>query len=927
MNTKIRALLEGKGENYILPFFWQHGEDEATLRHYMDVIEKSHIGAVCVESRPHPDYCGPKWWEDMDIILDEARRRNMKVWILDDSHFPSGYANGAMLAQPDALRRQSITFRRILLEEGQELKIGRKELTEAGPSIQNDVEKMFTAFGNSSKDKPFTDDRLLGILAVRTDAGGESVDLRPFVTEEGICWNPGHGTWKVLITNLTRNRGPHRDYINMMSKESVRVLIDTVYEAHYAHYKDDFGTTIAGFFSDEPELGNGHLYEKDNQLGCYDDQDYPWSSELESLLSERINDYPNAMALLWDNEADPQERAKVRYTYMDCVTRLVEEDFSFQIGDWCREHGVKYIGHLIEDNNQHARTGSSLGHYFRGLSGEDWAGIDDIGGQVLPQGEDLDIPGFFSSRDGEFYHYMLGNLASSAAAIEPLKNGNSMCEVFGAYGWSEGVRLEKYLVDHFMVRGVNHFVPHAFSPKAFPDPDCPPHFYAHGHNPQYRHFGALMAYVNRVCSLITDGFHIAPAAILYHGEAEWMGETSFSQHAARRFADAQIAYDFIPSDVFADPEKYGTAYENGSLVVNQNRYRVFFVPKMQFITREAAGGLVKMIEAGIPAAFVDAAPQAVGNPENGADEELYEKIRALPVIPLEEAAAWAKEHGARDLSITPSDDRLRYLHYVQPDHTDIYLFVNEGTRVFKGTVSIPGLAGKAGAEGNVYFYDAWENRIYTADIEGESLAVTIRPLSMRILVAEPCMGNTCMGNTCIGSPGKNGTAEGDIRITAPPVTETDDFSGFSCISFVGNWKRSTCNSIDYPSFGEAAEVSLPDPLEKEQPLFSGFVRYENSVRLTEDALPRIAVLEITDAAEGVEVFVNGKSLGIQIVPPFRYDLSAFLRSGENDIAIEIATTLEREMSQFPDQFGRKTEPVSASGLNGEVYLYGKEEMH
>lgn len=37
----------------------------------------------------------------------------------------------------------------------------------------------------------------------------------------------------------------------------------------------------------------------------------------------------------------------------------------------------------------HARTGSSLGHYFRGLSGQDMSGIDDIGGQVLPQGEDL----------------------------------------------------------------------------------------------------------------------------------------------------------------------------------------------------------------------------------------------------------------------------------------------------------------------------------------------------------------------------------------------------------------------------------------------------------------------------------------------------------------------------------------------------------
>ncbi len=31
-NKTIQALLEGKADNHILPFFWQHGEDEATLR-------------------------------------------------------------------------------------------------------------------------------------------------------------------------------------------------------------------------------------------------------------------------------------------------------------------------------------------------------------------------------------------------------------------------------------------------------------------------------------------------------------------------------------------------------------------------------------------------------------------------------------------------------------------------------------------------------------------------------------------------------------------------------------------------------------------------------------------------------------------------------------------------------------------------------
>ena len=94
MNSKINSLLHGEMENYIFPFFWQHGESEAVLRKYMQVIYDANIRAVCIESRPHPDFVGAGWWRDMDIILEEARKRKMKVWILDDSHFPTGYCNG-----------------------------------------------------------------------------------------------------------------------------------------------------------------------------------------------------------------------------------------------------------------------------------------------------------------------------------------------------------------------------------------------------------------------------------------------------------------------------------------------------------------------------------------------------------------------------------------------------------------------------------------------------------------------------------------------------------------------------------------------------------------------------------------------------------------------------------------------------------------
>lgn len=522
MNTKMEKLLAHQGANYIFPFFWQHGENESVLREYMGKIDEANIKAVCIESRPHPDFCGPGWWRDMDIILDEAKKRNMKVWILDDSHCPTGYANGAMKEQPDELCRQSIWCRYYDVKDKEEIHIDYEEVNVPREHPLNNLEKII--FG-SETEKVFDDDSRIGVYAIRIDCESDVVNLEMWVTENGLDWKAPEGEWRIYILYLSRNQGYHRNYINMMSMPSCRVLLDAVYEPHFERYKEEFGKTIAGFFSDEPELGNGQLYGGENYLGH--DIDFPWSNELEMLLEEEIgSNYVENMIYLWENQAGPEKIARTRYQYMNAVTRLVKKDFSEQIGKWCRNHHVEYIGHLIEDNNLHARLGSSLGHYFRGLSGQDMAGIDDIGGQVVPQGEDSDpldssgIDGLFP-RIGEFFHYMLGHLGSSAAAIEPQKGGRAICEIFGNYGWAEGVSLEKYLIDHFTVRGINHFVPHAFSAKQYPDPDCPPHFYAHGNNPQYRHFGELMKYTNNICELINDGHHISPAAILYHAEAEW----------------------------------------------------------------------------------------------------------------------------------------------------------------------------------------------------------------------------------------------------------------------------------------------------------------------------------------------------------------------------------------------------------------------
>ncbi len=108
---KIREILLDQYGNYIAPFFWLHGEDGQWIREYMRIVQSANISAVCVESRPHPDFCGEKWWQDMTAIIDEAKKLDMKVWILDDVHFPTGAANGAMKTAPVELRRREIASR------------------------------------------------------------------------------------------------------------------------------------------------------------------------------------------------------------------------------------------------------------------------------------------------------------------------------------------------------------------------------------------------------------------------------------------------------------------------------------------------------------------------------------------------------------------------------------------------------------------------------------------------------------------------------------------------------------------------------------------------------------------------------------------------------------------------------------------------
>ena len=80
--------------------------------------------------------------------------------------------------------------------------------------------------------KLFDDDQLISVTAVREGGKTEAdiLDLSGQIPSGKIVFPVPEGKWQLKFCILTRNRGPHRDYINMMDEESCRVLIDTVYE-------------------------------------------------------------------------------------------------------------------------------------------------------------------------------------------------------------------------------------------------------------------------------------------------------------------------------------------------------------------------------------------------------------------------------------------------------------------------------------------------------------------------------------------------------------------------------------------------------------------------------------------------------------------------------------------------------------------------
>lgn len=839
----------------ILPFFWQHGEDHETLRDEMEAIRKAGLTEFCVESRTHEGFCTDAWWEDFQFMLDYAREHGMRVWLLDDKRFPTGYANGAI----DELPEDSPLRRWVLRMEVRDF---------VGPTVNTRI----PAVGLRT-------DRQESFLSVTAwkrkgdfySTEGEPIDLTERVGDDGfVDWEVPEGVWRICYVIKSRNFAYRGHYIDMLNPDSCKKLIEAVYQPHYEHFKDYFGNTFRGFFSDEPGFQTAsNSYH--NTVGT-DGLQMPWREDLPELIGEEIgldaDTVRRYLPALWHNMEGVAPA--VRAGFMDQVTKLYDVNFCKMLGDWCRERKVLYIGHVIEDNNSHQRLGFSGGHFFRSLRGQDMAGIDIVLHQMLPKNPEFIHTASLAGKLAEphFFYYLLGKLASSMAHIYPHMENRAMIEIFGAFGFAAGIGHMKYMADHFLACGLNHFVPHAYTPK-YPDPDCPPHFHCHGKNPQEPAFGLLMKYMQKISRLTAESVHKADVAVFYNAQGEWTGgKNTLCQETCARLTQNQIDFDVLPEDTLEEAEVV-----NGRLAVNNETYGALIVPYCEILPDKILKIFARLAEDGLPVLYEEAAPSrsALGLPA----EEI---LGAVTVVAPEELTAELRRRGFFHVTAASAVPYLRSYRVDRGD-TTVYLLFNEGATDVDTFVTFEG------AETPVFF-DVWNNKVTKPAEKDGALRIKLSAGGATVLLC------------------------GDGRDALPHAY---DLAADKAIAPLWTVSRRDAGAEEWIAMGEWAELkpfNRPDHL----PDFCGTVRYEGV--FSADGSEK--VLDLGSVGEIATVTLNGRKCGVRVAAPYVFDISKAVKEGENSLVVEVVNNpVFREL--IHDRFSCYLSVVQG-GLHGPVKI-------
>jgi alpha-L-rhamnosidase len=591
------------------PYFGMNGPVTIqSLAHDLDTMKSLGFHAVTAQAGGGmtTTYLTPEYFAFFKQFALEAKKRDMKVWIVDDIGYPSGFAGGLFMPSND---KHDLSM--------QALSLGLRIPVKAGGTLNQSVSANTVA-------------------AIATNPSGDRIAVP--INNGSISWTaPASSDYTVAFiehvfrtsptksdTNPTHAKDstqPLEDYLN---PEATAAYIEATHDGYYKAMPELFGTTILGFRGDEPDYSIAGLpwtpdfFSTFQKIKGYDIRPY-----LGAILLSQFSGRPRPAAGAATRPAgaapssDPafipagppmqplkltDAELRAKGDYYDVFSQMFRDGFFKPQGVWCAEHGVSYQVHLNHEEMEMDLTRSE-GDFLRDMKYVEVPGIDAIWHQIWTD-TISDYP----------------RLASSAAHV--YGHPQSFTESFAAYRPAPDITLARYILNEQFVRGINIMETMFYSatqPASAPDQPASPNLPG---TPQRTRGGpsavmrdpawpALAEYVRRVGYVMSMGRPAASVALYIPSSSMWLNDresdTAFVS-TERMLAERQIDFDIINQDALATDLNAGPGILES---LSGNAYRTVIIPSAEVLSQTELDRLQTLVKGGGHVLFLGRTPSII----------------------------------------------------------------------------------------------------------------------------------------------------------------------------------------------------------------------------------------------------------------------------------------------------------------------------
>jgi len=563
-------------EYSVMPFWFLNDDlkEEKIYEYLNDFLSHGVYGLV-----PHPRMGLPKsigfmserWLYFLKIIIEFAHKNDMKIILYDEGMYPSGSCAGKVVESNSRFSARAL--------------IRRKRDT-----------------------VPLKDDEEMIVLTDKY----EYVHTRSMGTIRGVHFGTDDGESEAP---------PAGDILN---PDAVHRFFELVHDKYYEEFKDYFGNTVIGIFTDEP-----------NPLGRKPVKNaVPWTWGMLDFITKSVGyDFKPCIPLLWGDETN--EAQKVRQDFYRAVQKRLEYAFYEPYSKWCENHGVALTGHPKGPMDIHTLK------YFH-IPGQDivWRWVEPFNTNSIEGPEST------------------GPKCSASAKLHQNRKRN-MNECFGAYGWNFTYEEMEWLTGWLLIRGVDLLVPHAFyysiegSRKDERPPDVGPH------NVWWDNYKNYADKCRRLCWFIGEGIPVVDVAVL--ADVEYL-----PWRASRILFENQIDFFYLDIETLLNT----ATISSDCIDVSSTKYSFLIIDNFSNLSNKVLQKLEPFIHVGRVISYQKSLPELknyVNNPQ-----ELLSMLR---------------DKVQPDVLLYPSVPDIRYHHaIIHGIHG--YLFFNEGRAEVQTKVSI-----------------------------------------------------------------------------------------------------------------------------------------------------------------------------------------------------------------------------------------------